>query len=59
MQVFFGCYQDDSYKPDKRFFKDFDEFDNLEPTIKGQFKDAFRSIDIDHSELKKLRRATP
>lgn len=59
MQTFLGCYTDDTYKSDKRFFKDFDDFDNLEPTIKAQFKDAYRSIDIELGELKKLRRATP
>lgn len=58
MQVYFGCYTDDTYKADKRFFKDFEEFDNLEPTVKQQFKDAYRSLDIEVSELKKLRRAT-
>lgn len=64
MQTFLGCYTDDTYKV--RFFTDpetkqpsFDLFDNLEPTIKAQFKDAYRSIDIELSELKKLRRATP
>jgi hypothetical protein len=56
MQVFLGCYTDDTYKV--KFFQDFDEYDNLEPTVKAQFKDAYRSIDIEMSELKKLRRAT-
>jgi hypothetical protein len=58
MQTYLGCYQDDTYKSDKRFFSSFEDFDNLEPTIKEQFKDAYRSIDIELSELKKLRRAT-
>lgn len=64
-QTYLGCYEDDSYKPEKRFFKDketgepsFEVFDNLEPTVKAQFKDAYRSLDIELSELKKLRRAT-
>jgi len=63
MQTFLGCYTDDTYKV--KFFRDsetnepsFEMFDNLEPTIKAQFKDAYRSIDIELSELKKLRRAT-
>jgi len=56
MQVFLGCYTDDTYKV--KFFQDFEEYDNLEPTVKAQFKDAYRSIDIELSELKKLRRAT-
>jgi len=56
MQVFLGCYTDDTYKT--KFFSEFNDFDNLEPTIKQQFKDAYRSIDIEMSELKKLRRAT-
>ncbi len=56
MQVFLGCYTDDTYKT--KFFKDFDEFDNLEPNAKQMFKDAYRQIDIETSELKKLRRAT-
>ena len=56
MQVYLGCWTDDTYKV--RFFQDFEEFDNLEPTVKAQFKDAYRSIDIELSELKKLRRAT-
>lgn len=56
MQVFLGCYTDDTYKI--KFFSDFEEYDNLEPTVKAQFKDAYRSIDIELSELKKLRRAT-
>jgi len=59
MQTYLGCYKDDSYKADRRFFSDFEEFNNLEPTIKAQFKDAYRSLDIELSELKKLRRATP
>lgn len=59
MQVYFGCYKDESYKPEKRFFNSFEEFDNLEPSVKQLFKDAYRSIDIELSELKKLRRATP
>ncbi len=58
MQTYLGCYSDDTYKSDKRFFSDFDEFNNLEPTVKAQFKDAYRSLDIDLAELKKLRRAT-
>jgi hypothetical protein len=57
-QTYLGCYSDDTYKADKRFFEDFEAFDNLEPTIKLQFKDAYRSLDIELSELKKLRRAT-
>jgi hypothetical protein len=62
MQVYLGCYTDDTYKT--KFFRDengepsFEAFNNLEPTIKAQFKDAYRSIDIELSELKKLRRAT-
>lgn len=63
MQTYLGCYTDDTYKT--KFFRDsetnepsFDEFNNLEPSIKAQFKDAYRSIDIELSELKKLRRAT-
>jgi len=59
MQVYLGCYNDDTYKADNRFFADFEEFNNLEPTVKTQFKDAYRSLDIELSELKKLRRATP
>lgn len=58
-QTYLGCYLDDSYKADKRFFKEFEEFNNLEPTVKTQFKDAYKSLDIELSELKKLRRATP
>ena len=58
MQVYLGCYQDDTYNPEKRFFSSFEQYNNLEPSIKAQFKDAFRSIDIEMSELKKLRRAT-
>jgi len=58
MQTFLGCYTDDTYKADKRFFKEYEEFNNLEPTVKQQFKDAYRSLDIEVSELKKLRRAT-
>lgn len=58
-QVYLGCYIDDTYKSDKRFFKDFDEFNNLEPIVKAQFKDAYKSLDIEMPELKKLRRATP
>lgn len=58
-QTYLGCYIDDTYKSDARFFKDFEDFDNLEPTVKTQFKDAYRSLDIELSELKKLRRATP
>lgn len=56
MQVFLGCYTDDSYKI--KFFSYFDEFDNLEPNAKQLFKDAYKQVDIDISELKKLRRAT-
>ena len=59
MQVYLGCYTDDTYKADKRSFKDLKQFNNLEPTVKLNFKDAYRSIDIELSELKKLRRATP
>lgn len=59
MQVYLGCFKDDTYKADRRFFSSFEEFDNLEPTVKSQFKDAYRSLDIELSELKKLRRATP
>ena len=56
MQTYLGCFKDDSYK--ERFFNDFDAFDNLESTVKQQFVDAYRQIDIDINELKKLRRAT-
>jgi hypothetical protein len=57
MQVFLGCYTDDTYK--NKFFSDFEAFNNLEPTVKNMFKDAYKSLDIELSELKKLRRATP
>lgn len=62
MQTFLGCYTDDTYET--RFFvnrdgeESFEEFNNLEPSIKTMFKDAYRSLDIEMSELKKLRRAT-
>jgi hypothetical protein len=56
MQVYHGCYTDDSYKT--KFFSSFDEFDNLEPNTKQLFKDAYKQVDIDINELKKLRRAT-
>lgn len=59
MATYLGCYKDNSYKADKRFFKDFEEFENLDPAIKIQFKDAYRSLDLELPELKKLRRATP
>jgi hypothetical protein len=58
-QTYLGCYSDDGYRSDSRFFHSFDDFDNLESTVKTQFKDAYRSLDIELSELKKLRRATP
>lgn len=62
-QTFLGCYTDNTYKirwfRDDKDEPDFEKFDNLEPTVKAQFKDAYRSLDIDISELKKLRRATP
>jgi len=58
-QTYLGCYTDDSYRSDHRFFNSYEEFDNMEPTVKTQFKDAYRSLDIELSELKKLRRATP
>lgn len=58
MQVYLGCFSDDSYKPEARFFKDFEEFDNLEPTVKDGFKVAYNSLDIEVGELKKLRQAT-
>lgn len=57
MQVYLGCYTDDTYK--ERFFSDFESLNNLEPTVKSMFKDAYKSLDIELSELKKLRRATP
>ena len=56
MQVFLGCYTDDSYKV--KFFSGFEEFNNLEPNAKQLFKDAYKQVDIDINELKKLRRAT-
>ncbi len=58
-QTYLGCYRDDSYRADARFFGSYEDFDNLESTVKTQFKDAYRSLDIELSELKKLRRATP
>jgi hypothetical protein len=64
MQTYLGCYTDDTYKT--LFFRDsetnepsFEVFSNLEPTVKNMFKDAYKSLDIEISELKKLRRATP
>ncbi len=57
MQVFLGCFTDDTYK--EKFFPDFESFNNLEPTVKNMFKDAYKSLDIELAELKKLRRATP
>lgn len=56
MQVYLGCFKDSNYK--ERFFSDFEEFDNLETTVKDNFKAAYDSIDVDISELKKLRLAT-
>lgn len=56
MQVFLGCYKDSSYK--EKYFSDFEEFDNLESTMKENFKAAYDSIDVNMSELKKLRLAT-
>lgn len=52
-----SCYTDDTYKI--KFFNDYEEYNNLLPIQKQQFKDAYRSIDMELSELKKLRRATP
>lgn len=58
MQVYLGCYKDDSYKAESRFFASFEAFDNLEPTVKNSFKVAYNSLDVEVGELKKLRAAT-
>jgi len=58
MQIFLGCYKSDDYKEDNRFFDSFEGFLNLEPIAKQRFKDAYDTLDVEMSELKKLRRAT-
>lgn len=57
MQVYLGCFKDSSYK--EPFFESFEEFQNLQPYMKERFIEAYNSLDIEMSELKKLRLATP
>lgn len=57
MQTYLGCYKDSEYK--EKFFGSFEEFANLPTEMKNRFMDAYSSLDIDPTELKKLRRATP
>jgi hypothetical protein len=56
MEIFLGCFKDDAMK--ERFFKDFDEFDNLTTQVKSNFKASYSTLDLKMGELKKLRAAT-
>jgi len=55
MQVYLGCFKDSDYN--ERFFSSLEEFKNLPPAVKKDIMDAYFSMDIDPTELKKLRRA--
>lgn len=56
MEIFLGCHRDDNYT--EKFFKSFDEYDNLDSSIKAEFQAAYSSIQMTTDELKKLREAT-
>lgn len=56
METFLGCYSDENYTV--RLWDSFEQFDNLPPEIKEQFRAAYDSLSIDMDDLKKLRAAT-
>jgi len=58
MELYLGCYKDDTYALDKRFFSSYDEFDNMSLEVKSEFRAAYDKLDIKPDELKKLREAT-
>lgn len=56
MELYLGCFKDSDYK--ERAFATFEDFDNLDPSNKEEFKKAYDSLGIGMDDLKKLREAT-
>jgi hypothetical protein len=56
MELYLGCYKDSEYK--ERFFSEFEEYDNLDPQMKIEFRAAYNTLEVRMDELKKLREAT-
>ena len=56
MEIYLGCYRDDKYK--ELFFDSFEQYDNMSSEMKEEFGQAYRKIEVDPQELKKLREAT-
>lgn len=54
--TYFGTYSDEDFK--QHFFKDFADFENMEPGLKEQFIAAYESLEVGSEELKKLLQAT-
>lgn len=57
MEIYLGCYTDDTYET--KFFKSFEQFDNLDTSVKESFRAAYNRLSFSMDELKKLREATP
>ena len=56
MELYLGCYKDPEYK--EKFFESFEQYENLDSTVKAEFRAAYDRLDISMDELKKLREAT-
>jgi len=55
-ELFLGCYKDEEYA--ERAWNTFEDYDNMPPEIKDQFKAAYQTLDVPTDDLKKLREAT-
>jgi hypothetical protein len=56
MQIYLGCYRDDTYK--EKFFEAFEQYDNLLVEQKALIRQAYNTLNIGMDDLKKLREVT-
>jgi len=57
MCIYLGTYGDEKYR--KRYFRSFDQYDNISPEVKDQLRDGYRNLELGMTELKKSPEATP
>jgi hypothetical protein len=49
--VYFGTYKDENYRV--RLFNSFDDFENLDPSLKKQLEDSYNTLEVSIENLKK------
>lgn len=55
--AYLSCYKDENLQ--ERLFSTFDEFANIDPSLKEQFITEYSTIELHGDNLKKLRQVTP